>query len=91
MYRNFYQKINNKAADSNTGNETPHNCSHKESPNGQRQSSHRHTLGSKVNNRHYIVKDPIKEEAINIAIEINHKVIPIPDPGIACGNADNDK
>jgi len=35
------------------------------------------------------INDPINDEAIKMAIETNHNVIPIPDPGIAFGNADN--
>jgi hypothetical protein len=33
--------------------------------------------------------EPIKEEAIKIAIEISQSVIPIPDPGWAMGSALN--
>src|SRR5690606_10724374 len=35
------------------------------------------------------LRDPIKEEAIKIAMEISHKVIPIPEPGWAMGRALN--
>ena len=34
-------------------------------------------------NAYSIHKAPINEDAINIAIETNHRVIPVPDPGIA--------
>ena len=33
------------------------------------------------------LSDPNKDAAIKIAMEINHRVIPAPEPGIACGKA----
>src|SRR5690606_11676666 len=35
------------------------------------------------------LSDPINEEAMKMAIEINHRVIPIPEPGWAIGRALN--
>ena len=33
--------------------------------------------------------DPNRDDAMKIAMETNHKVIPIPEPGCACGSADS--
>jgi hypothetical protein len=34
-----------------------------------------------------IFNDPIKDDAMKIAIDTNHNVIPKPEPPIACGKA----
>jgi hypothetical protein len=39
------------------------------------------------NLRNYIINDPIKDDAMKIAIDTNHNVIPKPEPPIACGKA----
>src|SRR5690606_35301715 len=82
--------INNKAAESKTGNET--------TPTMAVINNAQTVIGSLVIDIPSVLRlitvtmyfnDRIKDCAINNAIEINHNVIPVPEPGIACSTADN--